>query len=65
MFKEDFGAYCTFIQSQLDEQMAKCVTPDGLEKLNFNLGIKQGCQAVLNLLEDYKNEIQEKSANQA
>ncbi len=54
-FRYDLAGFKEYAEEQIGDQ-DKPVTPDGLCKLNFDLGRKAGLEMVLSLLQSYEDE---------
>ncbi len=64
-FNEQVEGFVIYADTKVGEVLKNAVSPDDLERLNYNLGVRQGLQMVLNLIQGFKDDLEEKSASQA
>jgi hypothetical protein len=58
-FLKELSDHLTCADSEISEQQRSFISEVGLNKLNFNLGIKSGLNRVLNILNSYKEELED------
>ena len=62
IFAEELGTYVDSNQARLNAILRKPVAPEELADLNINLGIKTGVNAILNILENLRQELEDTSS---
>ncbi len=61
IFREELDLYYENADNRVINKYKKAIGLDGLSDLNFDLGEKTGLGKVLNILESYKLELEDKS----
>ena len=57
VFKEDIDDDMAYAESQINDSKKGFISESGLNRLNYNLGIKAGLQMALNRLANYEDEL--------
>jgi hypothetical protein len=55
----DLKAHIEGIELELQNQQKSSINESGLNRFNFNLGIKSGLNIVLNVLKGYQEELED------
>lgn len=64
LFAEEVAMHTEDLKNKTEKMLQKPLTADEMQTLNFKLGTKNGIQVILNILENFKQELLDNSSSQ-